>query len=182
MGEHGFNNKHRGRGKGYGGLLGEVLEAINARQGDKAADGGRGSGKKWGSGEQASQAAFGRDGSAKVERRSRMPKFGTAAALTVFVLWTLFAWVGYSLVDSILAWASTNVGAIVQTGKDAAAVTGIGTDVVSAFDSSQTTGFLGGLVGLVGVVLRPLIIVVWLGGAVLILAAPWLVSLLRRRR
>lgn len=180
MGEHGFNNKHRGRGKGHGGLLGEVLEAINARQGDKAADGRRSGSEKWGSGQQPSQA-IGRDGPAKVERRSRMPKFGTAVALTVLVLWSLFAWVGYSLVDSILAWTSTNVDAIVQTGKDAATATGIGTEVVSAFDSSQTTGFLGGLVGLVGVVLRPLIIVVWLGGAVLILGAPWLVSLLRRK-
>lgn len=179
MGEHGFNNKNRG-GKGHGGQLGEVMKAINAWQGDKAADGRRGGTEKWGSSEHGSQA-FGRDGSAKVERRSRMPKFSMAVALIVLVLWSLFAWVGYSVVDSILAWTSTNVDAIVQTGKDAATATGIGTEVVSAFDSSQTSGFLGGLVGLVGVLLRPLIIVVWLGGAVLILAAPWLVSLLRRK-
>lgn len=178
MGEQGFN-KHKGREKGHGGQLGEVMKAINAWQGDKAADGRRGA-EKWGSSEHGSQA-FGRDGSAKVERRSRMPKFSMAVALIVLVLWSLFAWVGYSLVDSILAWTSTNVDAIVQTGKDAATATGIGTEVVSAFDSSQTTGFLGGLVGLVGVVLRPLIVVVWLCGAVLILAAPWLVSLLRRK-
>ncbi|PWK75559.1 hypothetical protein [Aminobacter sp. AP02] len=174
-----FNNNYKGRGKGHGGQLGEVLEALNARLG-KAASGRRGDAEKRSSGEQASQA-FGRDGPAKVERRSRMPRFGTAVALTLLVLWSLFAWVGYGLVDSILAWASANVGAIVETGKDAAAATGIGTEVVGAFDSSQTTGFLGGLVGLVGVVLRPLIVVVWLGGAVLILAAPWLVSLLRRK-
>lgn len=184
MGGHGFKNKKNGSGheKSQDGLLGAVLGAIGSRLGDKTSDGRRGDAEKWGSGERGSSSqAFGRDGSAKVERRSRMPKFGMAATLVVLVLWTLFAWVGYSLVDSILAWTSTNVGVIVQTGKDAATATGIGTDVVGAFDSSQTTGFLGGLVGLVGVVLRPLIIVVWLGGAVLIMAAPWLVSLLRRR-
>lgn len=181
MGEQGFKNKNKRPEKGHGGELGEVLKAINAWQGDKAADGRRDGAGKWGSSEHGSQA-YGRDGSAKVERRSRMPKFSMAVALIVLVLWSLFAWVGYSLVDSILAWTSTNVDAIVQTGKDAATATGIGTEVVSAFDSSQTTGFLGGLVGLVGVVLRPLIVVVWLGGAVLILGAPWLVSLLRRKR
>ena len=180
MGEHGFNNKRRGHDKSQAGLLGAVLGAIGSQLGDKTPDGRHGDAKNWSS-SGASNSTLGRDGSAKVERRSRMPKFGMAAALVVLVLWSLFAWVGYSLVDSILAWTSSNVGAIVQTGKDAATATGIGTDVVGAFDSSQTTGFLSGLVGLVGVILRPLIVVVWLGGAVLILGAPWLVSLLRRR-
>lgn len=184
MGEHGFKNKHYGKGreKNHDGLLGAVLGAIGNRLGDKTSGSRHGDAGNWGSGERGpSGNAFGREGSAKVERPLRKPRFGKAVTLVVLVLWTLFAWGGYSLVDSILAWTSSNVGAIVQTGKDAAAATGIGTEVVGVVDSAQTTGFLGSLVNLVGVVLRPLIVVVWLGGAVLIMAAPWLVSLLRRK-
>ncbi|WP_395447431.1 hypothetical protein ACHMW7_21100 [Aminobacter sp. UC22_36] len=185
MGEHGFRNRHNGKGRDRSGdgLFGAVLGAIGNRLGDKTS-GGRQGGAGNSAGRGSPGNAFGRDGrqsSAKVERPSRMPRFGTAATLVVLVLWTLFAWLGYSLVDGILAWTSTNVGAIVQTGKDAATATGIGTEVVDVVDSAQTTGILGGLLGLVGAVLRPLIVVVWLGGAVLIMAAPWLVSLLRRR-
>jgi hypothetical protein len=185
MGEHGFRNKHNGKGrdKGGDGLLGAVFGAIGNQLGDKTSGGQQGGGGN-SAGRGSSGSAFGRDGrenSGKAERPSRMPRFGTAATLVVLVLWTLLAWGGYSLVDVVLAWTSTNVGAIVQTGKDAAAATGIGTDVVGVVDSAQTSGILGGLVGIVGAVLRPLIVVVWLGGAVIIMAAPWLVSLLRRK-
>lgn len=165
---------------------GELLGAALAALGSGKSSGGKGPDGHGVGNDNAGQFGvrgqpLGRDGIADGERRSRLPKFGLGAAFVALVLWTLFAWVGYGLADSILAWLSSNAGVIVQSGKDAAAATGIGKDVIGAVDSAQTTGFLGGLVGLVGVVLRPLIVVVWALGAAFILAVPWLISLLRRR-
>lgn len=187
MGGHEFRNKHSGKGRDMSrdGLLGAVLGEVGKRFGEKASGGQRGDPGRWDSGGHGSAGnAFGRGGrenSAKVESSSRRPRFGTAATVVVLVVWTLFAWGGYSLVDTVLAWTSANAGALVQTGKDAAAATGIGTEVVGVVDTARTSGILGGLVGLVGAVLKPLIVVVWLGGAVIIMAAPWLVSLVRRK-
>ncbi|GAA4110200.1 hypothetical protein ACFFTN_05455 [Aminobacter aganoensis] len=200
MGGHGFRNgKHGGKskGRGYGtefrrsdgkGRGGLLLAAALATLGSKNASDDKDPDRRgvendnWGAGEYGSQGRpFGRSANARPEPRSKRPKLRLGAALVALVLWSLFAWVGYGLVDSILAWASSNVGALVETGKDAAAATGIGKEVVGAVDSVQTTGFLAGLANLVGVVLRPLIVVAWALGAALILAMPWLVSLLRRR-
>ncbi|WP_246765317.1 hypothetical protein [Aminobacter sp. SR38] len=207
MGGHDFRNsgkdRDRGRDRGRDGLLGTVLGEIGKRLGDKAANGshdgsswggsshgiGRGGGGNWGadqrspSGDTAS-AAFGRDGRAhpgKAAPRSRLPGFGSTAALVVLVVWTLLAWGGYSLVDGVLAWTSSNAGALVQTGRDAAAATGIGSEVVGVVGSAETSGLLGGFFALLGAVLKPLVVVVWLVGAVLIMAAPRLVSLLTRK-
>jgi len=204
MGGFDFRKKYSGKGdKSRDGLLGAVLSEVGKRLGDKASSGshegsshggssrgasGHGGGN-WGtnqrspSGNDASQA-FGRDGrghQGKSEPRSRLPGFGSTAALVVLVVWTLLAWGGYSLVDGVLAWTSTNAGALVQTGRDAAAATGIGSEVVGVVGSAETSGLLGGFFALVGAVLKPLVVVVWLIGAVLIMAAPRLVSLLTRK-
>jgi hypothetical protein len=197
MGGHDFRNKYSGksRDKSRDGLLGSVLGEIGKRLGDKApghgssslGSSGHGSGGNWGqrspSGNDAS-AAFGRDGrglQGKAAPRSRLPGFGSTAALVVLVVWTLLAWGGYSLVDGVLAWTSSNAGALVQTGRDAAAATGIGSEVVGVVGSAETSGMLGGFFALLSAVLKPLVVVVWLVGAVLIMAAPRLVSLLTRK-
>ncbi|BBD37126.1 hypothetical protein Amn_20060 [Aminobacter sp. Y103A] len=201
MGGFDFRNKYSGKGRD--GLLGSVLGEIGKRLGDKASSGshggtshggsshggssrggsGHGGGGNWGQ-RSGNDGAFGRDGrvaSAKTAPRSRLPGFGSTAALVVLVVWTLLAWGGYSLVDGVLAWTSTNAGALVQTGRDAAAATGIGSEVVGVVGSAETSGLLGGFFALVGAVLKPLVVVVWLVGAVLIMAAPRLVSLLTRK-
>lgn len=177
-----FRNKYSGKD----GLLGAVLGEVGKRFGDKASGGHRGAGGNSGGHGTAGNVsgAFGRDGRAaavKAAPRSRMPGFGSTAALVVLVVWTLLAWGGYSLVDGVLAWTSSNAGALVQTGRDAAAATGIGSEVVGVVGSAETSGLLSGFFALVGAVLKPLVVVVWLVGAVLIMAAPRLVSLLTRK-
>ena len=203
MGGFDFRNKYSGKGRD--GLLGSVLGEIGKRLGDKASSGshggtshggsshggssrggsGHGSSGNWGQrAPSGNDGAFGRDGrvaSAKTAPRSRLPGFGSTAALVVLVVWTLLAWGGYSLVDGVLAWTSTNAGALVQTGRDAAAATGIGSEIAGVVGSAETSGLLGGFFALVGAVLKPLVVVVWLVGAVLIMAAPRLVSLLTRK-
>ncbi|WP_018427148.1 hypothetical protein [Hoeflea sp. 108] len=201
MGGYDFSNKYSGKGRD--GLLGSVLGEIGKRLGDKAPGSSRGGsshggghggssrggsdhdGGNWGQRSPlGNDGAFGRDGRGLQEKtapRSRLPGFGRTAALVVLVVWTLLAWGGYSLVDGLLAWTSTNAGALVQTGRDAAAATGIGSEVVGVVGSAETSGLLGGFFMLLSAVLKPLVVVVWLVGAVLIMAAPRLVSLLTRK-
>lgn len=198
MGGHDFRNKYSGksRDKSRDGLLGSVLGEIGKRLGDKAPGGsssggtsGHGGSGNWGAHQRSpsghdGSVAFGRDGrghAGKSEPGSRLPGFGSTTVLVVLVVWTLLAWGGYSLVDGVLAWTSTNAGALVQTGRDAAAATGIGSEVVGVVGSAETSGLLGGFFALLGAVLKPLVVVVWLVGAVLIMAAPRLVSLLTRK-
>lgn len=202
-------DRNRGRDGLLGTVLGEIGKRLGDKASNGSHDGkswggsshgggshgsshgsiGRGGGGNWGadqrspSGDTAS-SAFGRDGRAhpgKAAPRSRMPGFGSTAALVVLVVWTLLAWGGYSLVDGVLAWTSSNAGALVQTGRDAAAATGIGSEVVGVVGSAETSGMLGGFFALLSAVLKPLVVVVWLVGAVLIMAAPRLVSLLTRK-
>lgn len=185
MGGHDFRNKYSGKGrdKSRDSLLGAVLGEVGKRFGEKGGHRG-GAGNSGGHGAGNVSGAFGRDGrehSGNAQPRSRMPGFGTAATLVILLVWTLLAWGGYSLVDGVLAWTSSNAGALVQTGKDAAAATGIGSEVVGVVGSAETSGLLGGFFALVGAVLKPLVVVVWMVGAVLIMAAPWLVSLIKRK-
>lgn len=176
------------RGSGYGGgkrRHGFPEAALKTLAPGQSPDGGRdenhiGSTVRNIDDDKLRRQPFGHTGNMPSKRGSRLPKIGIGTALVVVVVWTLIAWVGYGMVDGILAWATSNVGAIVQSGKDAAAATGIGKDVIGTIGGSQATGFLGGLIGLAGIVLRPLIVLVWMAGTVLILLGPWLVSLLRR--
>jgi hypothetical protein len=82
------------------------------------------------------------------------------------------------LADGLLA---TNAGAIMQTGKDAATATDLVKEIVGTFDVPKGSGFVAGLLNLIGVFLRPVIVIGWMIGAADILAAPWLLSRLFRR-
>ena len=86
------------------------------------------------------------------------------------------------MADGLLACTSTNAGAIMQTGKDAATATDLGKEIVGTFDVAQGSGFVAGLLNLIGVFLRPVVVIGWMIGAAVILAAPWLLSRLFSRR
>lgn len=75
------------------------------------------------------------------------------------VLWTLFAWIAYGLVDSLLGWTSANAGPLAST----AGAGGIG-------------GLLGQLSGLVQSVAKPAVVIVWAIGILVLLAAPAILS------
>lgn len=55
-------------------------------------------------------------------RRSR--KLPIAVVVVGFVLWSLLAWLGYSLVDPVLGWLAANAGLLVDSGKDLATAAG----------------------------------------------------------
>lgn len=117
----------------------------------------------------------------------RLPrKLPMAVVLVGLILWSLFAWIGYALVDPVLSWVAANAGVLLDTGKGLAAATEAGKEVGAAVDTLNVGGLLGQAIALLRVVLKPAIVIVWAIGALLLVAAPFIISkvgrLLARRR
>ena len=106
-------------------------------------------------------------------------KLPIAAALVGLVLWSLLAWVGYLLVDPILGWVAASVGLLVDGGKDIVSATG-GKEVGTILDNIYVSGFLGQIIALSRVVLKPTILVVWAIGALILVAAPFILPKIGR--
>lgn len=101
----------------------------------------------------------------------RLPrKLPLAVVLGGLVLWSLLAWIGYSLVDPVLAWVASSAGLLVDGGKAIATAAG-GKEVGTILDTVNTGGLLGQVIALLGVVLKPIIVVVWAIGALLLVVA-----------
>jgi hypothetical protein len=114
------------------------------------------------------------------DARPRLPrKLPTAVVLVGLVLWSLLAWVGYVLVDPILGWVASSAGLLVDGGKDIATATG-SKEVGTILDNLNVSGFMGQTIALLRVVLKPAVVAVWAIGAVVLLAAPLILSKIGR--
>ncbi|CEJ15998.1 hypothetical protein BN1110_06349 [bacterium YEK0313] len=114
------------------------------------------------------------------DARPRLPrKLPTAVVLVGLVLWSLLAWVGYVLVDPILGWVASSAGLLVDGGKDIATATG-SKEVGAILDNLNVSGFMGQTIALLRVVLKPAVVAVWAIGAVVLLAAPLILSKIGR--
>ena len=95
-----------------------------------------------------------------------------AAVLVGLVLWSLLAWAGYALVDPVLGWVAASAGFLLDSGKDIATATGAGKEVGVVVDGLNASGLLGQVVALLRGILKPTIVVVWVIGALVLIAAP----------
>jgi hypothetical protein len=98
------------------------------------------------------------------------------AVIAGLAVWSLLAWIGYALVDPVLAWVAVNAGLLVDSGKGLATATGVGKEVGSVVGNLNISGFLGQAIAFLRVVLKPAIIVVWAIGALAIFAMPLILS------
>ena len=82
------------------------------------------------------------------------------------VIWSIFAWLAYGLVEPLLGWVSTT-----------------NASAGSGFYGASIAGLIGQLFNLLGVVSKPAIIAIWaIGGIGLALAPLLLPKILRLRR
>lgn len=100
-------------------------------------------------------------------------KLPLAVVLGGLVLWSLFAWIGYSVVDPVLGWVASSAGLLVDGGKAIATATA-GKEVGAVLDTVNATGPLGQVIALLSVVLKPAIVVVWAIGAFLLVVAAFM--------
>lgn len=105
-----------------------------------------------------------------VPRRPR--RLRMAVVLVGLALWSLLALVGYALVDPMLGWIASNAGLLVDGGKGLATATGAGKEVGNIVDGLNVSGFLGQVIALLRIILKPTIVVVWAIGALVLIAAP----------
>lgn len=121
---------------------------------------------------------FGRgSGLAGLGRGDRLAgrRLGPGLVIAALAAWSLLAWVGYVSVDAVLGWIAASAGAAAETGRALAEVAGAG-EAVAVVDGLNADGVLGGILGLVQAVAKPVIVVIWAAGAVAILVLPRLLS------
>jgi len=112
-------------------------------------------------------------GSADYGAPPRLPrKLRMAILLVGLVLWSLLAWIAYSLVDPVVGWVAASAGLLVDGGKGLATVVGAGKEVGAVVDNLNVNDFLGQTIALLRVVLKPAIVIVWAIGALALFAAP----------
>jgi len=130
-------------------------------------------------GEQSSSASMPHMTFAEAARVPNMPRLVTVATIGIFIGWALLAVVAYSLVDIFGGWLSANSSVLLQGGKDLASAAGVGQVLVDKVDMQGTTTFVQQLLTGVLTIARPAIVILWIMGALAIVAAPFV---LRRFR
>lgn len=97
-------------------------------------------------------------------------------------LWSLGAWVAYTLADPFFGWVAASAGLLGDGAKGAATVAGAG----SIAGNLDVSGFFGQTIAFFQAVAKPATLLVWAIGALGLLSAPftipWIVPLLGRLR
>ena len=97
--------------------------------------------------------------------------------VAALVIWTAGAFGLYSVADPILAWIAANSGALVDTGKAASSLAGGEAAAAGAvLKAVDVNSFVGQAIALVSAIAKPAIVLVWLVGAISLLAAPLILS------
>lgn len=106
--------------------------------------------------------------------RRRIP---AAAILAALAVWTLLAFVAWMVVDPLLVWVGGLVAPALDVGAAVGGVVGIGKEVGAVIEASRAEGIAIWLLGVVGWLAKPAIVIGWAFGVAVILVAP---RLLRR--
>jgi hypothetical protein len=77
-----------------------------------------------------------------------------------------------SLVGPVLSWIAANAGLLADSGKDLATTAGAGKEIGNIVDGLNVSGLLGQVIAVLGVILKPMIVIVGAIGALALIAAP----------
>jgi hypothetical protein len=80
----------------------------------------------------------------------------------------------------VLGWVAGNAGLAVDSGKDLATAAGVGKEAGRLVDGLDVGGVLGQVIALLRAVAKPMVIVLWAVGAVLLVAAPFILPRIER--
>ena len=94
-------------------------------------------------------------------------------------VWSLLAWIGYVSVDAITGWLAIFADVAVASAKSIAAIFGIGKEVGNVADAVKSSGLQDQTIALLRWIAKPAIVVVWVIGALVLIAAPAIVSRIR---
>lgn len=99
--------------------------------------------------------------------------------LIVMVVWSFFAWFAYTVIDPVLAWLMAIASGAIANGQGVAETFG-GKPVGEAVRALDASGLIGQLLGLVLILAKPAIVILWVLGLAALAALPIFASLARR--
>jgi len=127
------------------------------------------------------ESGFPRQGEGHVGAPPRRPRpVFWLLALAALLAWSLVAWIAYGLADGVLGWLADGSGAAVEAGRGIAGAAGVGREVGAAIDGANLGGLLGQGFTLLRAIAKPAIVLIWLLGGIVILAAPLVVPRILR--
>lgn len=103
------------------------------------------------------------------QRRRSLPLFVSIAGI---LIWTVFAFAGYLMLDVVLAWAAGSGDAVLAAGKNAGSLVGAGKEVGVVMESISSSGLLQQIVGLFRMLLVPSMMLIWFVGMLVLLILP----------
>lgn len=110
------------------------------------------------------------------QRPQRGSRFIVIIGLAV---WSLLAWIGYVSVDAIIGWIAPLTDVAVASAKGIAAIFGVGKEVGNVADAVKSSGLQDQTIALLRWIAKPAIVVVWAIGALVLIAAPSILSRIR---
>ncbi len=96
--------------------------------------------------------------------------------LGALLVWTLLAWGAWALVGPFLAWAGGMVAPVLDVGSAVGGAVGLGKEVGAVIEASRAEGIAQWLLGVLGWIARPAIVIIWIIGVGVILLARRLAS------
>lgn len=96
--------------------------------------------------------------------------------LGALVVWTLMAWGAWALVGPLIGWAGGMVAPVLDVGSAVGGAVGLGKEVGAVIAASRAEGIAQWLLGVLGWIAGPAVVVVWALGAGAILISRRLLS------
>lgn len=110
----------------------------------------------------------------------RRPQRGSRLVVIIgLAVWSLLAWIGYVSVDAITGWIAAFADVAAASAKSIAAIFGIGKEVGNVADAVKSSGLQEQTIALLRWIAKPAIVVVWAIGALVLIAAPSILSRIR---
>lgn len=88
------------------------------------------------------------------------------------LIWTVFAYFGYVVIDIGLNWLSASGDAVLASGRDLGVLVGAGKEVGAMVDGVRSSGLLQQIVSLVRMLLIPAMLVIWFLGVIALMILP----------
>lgn len=107
-------------------------------------------------------------------------KLPMSVILVGLIIWSLLAWIAYSLVDPALGWLAASASLLVDGGKSIATATGGKEVSIILANINVSGGFWRQAIAFLEVVLKPVIIIVWAIGALILAAASFILPKIGR--
>lgn len=109
-------------------------------------------------------------------RRRRMQPVVWVLAGAALIVWSLLAWFAYEVADGVTGWLNTNSAPTLDSAKDLAALSSVGKDAALIFEKLGGPGLVAQGADLLRGIAKPVVVVIWVLGAVSLVLAPFVLS------